>query len=123
MGLGRWDQELLRNTKESGPSAIHVIAHTLSDNFDGDQVGDAYLFWRLRQLGDPDRAQPLLRLSGNLSAMRTCEVALTDAGQSVLDGRANAVELNGIDEWVLGVHVSSKSGTVVYQSDGAIIEA
>ena len=40
--------------------------------------------------------------------MRTCGVALTDAGRSVLEGRTSAVELNGIDEWVLGVHISSE---------------
>lgn len=44
-------------------------------------------------------------------------------GRSVLEGRTNAVELNGIDEWVLGVHLSSERGTVWYQKDGAIVGA
>jgi hypothetical protein len=47
-------------------------------------------------------------------------VALTGAGELVLNGRANAIELNGIDDWVLGVHLDSKQGRVWYRKDGAL---
>jgi len=39
--------------------------------------------------------------------MRDCDVTLTDAGHEVLTGRANAIDLNGIDDWILGVHLVS----------------
>ena len=45
----------------------------------------------------------------------------TDAGESVLAGHANAVELNGIDDWVLGVHLDSENGSVWYRKDGALV--
>jgi hypothetical protein len=120
-GLGRWDYELLKYTKEKGPRVTRVIGHTMGYNFDADLVGDAYLFSRLRRLGDSDLAHPLVTLSGDPTSMRECAVALTDAGESVLGGRANAIELNGIDDWVLGVHLDSQHGTVWYRKDGTLV--
>jgi hypothetical protein len=120
-GLGRWEFELLRYTKEKGPGVARIIGHTMGHNFDADLVGDAYLFSRLRRLGDSDLAHPLVTLSGDPTDMRECKVTLTDAGESVLAGRANAIELYGIDDWVLGVHLDSRHGTVWYRKDGTVV--
>jgi hypothetical protein len=120
-GLGRWDAELLKYVRERGPRVVRVLGWTMGDNFDADLVGDGYLFSRLLQLGSPGRAHPLVSISGDPTNMRTCEVSLTAAGHAVLDGRANAIELNGIDDWVLGVHLSSERGTVWYQKDGTLV--
>jgi hypothetical protein len=60
-------------------------------------------------------------MSGDLHSMRNCEVVLTDVGESVLATQANAVELNGINDWILGVHLDSKSGSVWYQKDGTLV--
>ena len=122
-GLGRWDSELLRKAKEKGPKATHVIGHTMGENFDSDLVGDVYLFSRLRRLANPDLAYPLVAMSGDVYSMRGCEVALTEAGASVLAGRSNAVELNGIDDWILGVHLDSTRGSVWYQEEGTLVIA
>lgn len=54
--------------------------------------------------------------------MRNCQVALTEAGESVLAGRANAEGLNGIDDWVLGVHLDSERGSVWYQKAGTLVD-
>jgi hypothetical protein len=118
-GLGRWDSELLRTTRERGPSAAQIIGHTMGNNFDADLVGDLYLFSRLRRLADSSQSNPLVSISGDPGSMRGCNVVLTDAGESVLAGRANAIELNGIDEWILGVHLDSKG--VWYLKDGVIV--
>jgi hypothetical protein len=122
-GLGRWDFELLKYTREKGPTVTRVIGHLMGNNFDADMVGDAVLFARLRRLGAADVAQPLVSLPGDSTHMRRCEVVLTEAGESVLAGRANAIELNGIDDWVLGVHLDSKHGTVWCRKDGELYEA
>jgi hypothetical protein len=76
----------------------------------------------LLQLGDSALAHPLVKISGNPTTMRDCEVSLSEAGESVLAGRANAVELNGIDDWVLGVHLDSKLDRVWYRKDGVLME-
>lgn len=121
-GLGRWDSELLKYTKEKGPTATRIIGHTMGNNFDGsDLVGDPYLFSRLRRLASTDLAHPLVTTSGDPYDMRNCEVVLTDAGESVLAAEANAVELNGIDDWILGVHLDSGRGTVWYQREGTLV--
>jgi hypothetical protein len=117
-GLGRWDAELLRRVKENGPSAVRVIGHTLGNNIDSDLVGDGYLFSRLRQLADPKLPYPLVSLAGDATSMRNCQVTVTEAGEAVLRSEANAVALNGIDDWVLGVHLTSER--LWYRSGGAI---
>jgi len=120
-GLGRWELELLKKTREVGPKAARVIGYTIGDNFDADLVGDSYLFSRLRRLADPELSHPLIAMSGDSNIMRACDVVLTDAGESVLAGRANAVELNGIDDWILGVHLDSRSRPMWYRSEGTLI--
>jgi hypothetical protein len=120
-GLGRWESELLRYTKEKGPRVPRVIGHTIGHNFDADLVGDVYLFARLRRLAGSELAHPLVTMSGDSHSMRNSEVILTDAGESVLAARANAVELNGINDWILGVHLDSKSGSVWYQKEGTLV--
>lgn len=120
-GLGRWESELLKSTKEKGPRAIRIIGHTMGRNFDADLVGDPWLFSRLRELASSDLTHPLVTMSGDPYDMRNCEVVLTDAGKSALAGRANAVELNGIDDWILGVHLDSKRGSVWYYKEGTLI--
>lgn len=104
-GLGRWDEGLLRNIQLNGPKATRIIGFTMTDSFDADLVGDGYLFWRLRRMAAPAVPHPLVTLSGDPYNMRECEVTLTEAGHEVLAGRANAIELNGIDDWILGVHL------------------
>jgi hypothetical protein len=120
-GLGRWESELLRYTKEKGPRVARVIGHTIGQNFDADLVGDWYLLARLRRLAGSELAHPLVTMSGDSYNMRNSQVVLTDAGESVLATRANAVELNGINDWILGVHLDSKSGSVWYQKEGTLV--
>jgi len=122
-GLSRWDRELLRYTKEKGPLAARIIGHTMGHNFDSDLVGDVYLFARLKAMGSSELAHPLIALSGNLEGIRGCNASLTETGEAVLDGRANAVELNGLDDWVLGVHLNSRAGKLWYRKDGALVAA
>jgi len=73
--------------------------------------GDAYLFSRLKGLAAPAQRQPLVALTGNPLSMRETEVVLTQTGRAVLEGRANSVALNGIDDWVGGIHLNSARET------------
>ena len=66
-------------------------------------LGDAQLWNVLQQL---KRATlPLLIDEGAEGVMSESVFAITDAGRSVLSGVADRVTLNGIDEWVGGVHL------------------
>jgi hypothetical protein len=121
-GLNRWDTALLRYTRDVGPASARIVAYTLGYESDGpDQVGDGYLFARLRRLGDPALRHPLLTLSGNRVRIGGTRVILTDAGLAVLAGRANFVALNGIDEWVGGIHLDSASGRVWFRRGATLV--
>jgi hypothetical protein len=46
---------------------------------------------------------------------------MTEAGQRIVSGAVNAVELNGIDDWIGGVHLDSSSNRVWFTKDGHVI--
>ena len=120
-GLGRWEAELLRCTKEVGPKAARIIGEVMGVNFDADLVGDGVLFSRLHNLASPNLSHPLVTLSGDPDDIQKCQVALTPMGESVIAGQTNAVDLNGINDWVLGVHLDSSSGSVWYLKDRTLV--
>lgn len=115
-GLSVCDTWLLEHTIEHGPLPARVVGYTMGDNATPDQVGDRHLFHRLCRLGRPESPSPLVSLSGDTRAMRTCRVEITDFGRRVLAGEANHVVANGIDDWIGGVHL--KSGERVIYRDG-----
>jgi hypothetical protein len=77
--------------------------------------GDFQVWLALK--GMSDVAEPLLVLIGEedstdpLSPARIMSASfeVTDAGEKILNGAADAIELNGIDEWLGGVHLSGRN--------------
>jgi RNA polymerase sigma factor (sigma-70 family) len=77
-------------------------------------------FYRL--MGDLASARhPLLQIS-DTPQLSLGDVAITEAGRDVIEGRADHIELNGIDRWLGGVHLKGdqaawrwdrKSATIV----------
>ena len=118
-GLGQWDQRLLANTGREGPRASHIVAHTLVSANEPDPIGDFWLYWRLRRLAAS--RHPLVILEGDEQQWGGLVASLTQAGKEVLSGAANAVHLNGIDDWVAGVHLDSAAGTVWFARGDEII--
>lgn len=118
-GLSHWDRALLESVGVAGPSMARTIGHVIATSYDShypDAIGDMVLFERLLHLGDPRLPTPAVRLEGEGPMYRCRTVALTDAGRDFLEGRRNFVEENGIDEWVAGVHLSSKAGRVWFRA-------
>ncbi|HLU49957.1 MAG TPA: hypothetical protein VK116_17785, partial [Planctomycetota bacterium] len=84
-----------------------------------DDSGDVWLFSRVRRLADPNLSSPLIELDRLETLRRSQTARLTEAGKDVLEGRANAIELNGIDDWVGGTYLDSSRGEVwVRTTDG-----
>jgi hypothetical protein len=122
-GVNSLEVELLTQVAEKGPTAAKVVGFTIIRWIDGlDYVGDAYLFSRLKGLAAPSQRRPLVALTGNPLSMRETEVALTQSGRAVLEGRANSVALNGIDDWVGGIHLNSATGKVWFQREGVLVD-
>jgi Domain of unknown function (DUF1835) len=121
-GLGMWDRHLLKHTAGHGPSAARIIGYTMAAAMDTpDWVGDSYLFHRLQRLGAADIPHPLVSLNRHHAPMRETTAEITETGRAVLRGKANAVRLNGIDDWVAGVHLDSRAGRVWFNQDGALV--
>jgi hypothetical protein len=81
-------------------------------------IGDLGFFYRLERLGFGK--SPLVRglpeggiaqaARSNMTVEYTDSlVELTEAGQEVLEGRKDQIELNGIDRWIGGVHLTNEN--------------
>lgn len=121
-GLAHWDFRLLAHVRKHGPSAVRVIAHIMTENWDdADPVGDYYLFGRLLRMGAETVPTPLVKITGNASNMRTTGVELTPFGLDVLEGRASNFPANPIEEWAAGVQLSSSRGHLWFRDGDRLI--
>jgi hypothetical protein len=121
-GLNVWEYQLLRYVRDEGPKATRAIGYTMGHDMDFPEwMADSYLFQRLHHLGNSALPRPLLTLSGDTKQMRGTEVRLTHHGEAILAGKGNAVEWNGIDDWVGGVHLDSRNGRVWFHRDQTLI--
>jgi hypothetical protein len=69
-------------------------------------LGDSSLFQTVRDLADAQ--VPLVTIGrGPMTGTSVGNVAITDAGRDVVQGREDAVRLNGIDQWRGGVHLAA----------------
>lgn len=122
IGLNRAEVTLLRNVQEHGPRAITPIGRTLIASSGHDLWNDAWLFSRLLHLGSKNLPAPALDLSGDTATMRTCEARLTEVGSRLLSQELNFVDLNGIDDWVLGVRLDSAQGSVWFRTADSLVQ-
>ena len=116
-GLSHPDERLLELAEEKGPRVASVIGHMMSQENRGDRAGDLYLFWRLKRLADENLNAPLLFIEGVTQRLRSCQTMLSPFGERVLNGAENAIDKNGIDDWVGGVHLSGDQPLAVRDGD------
>jgi hypothetical protein len=128
-GVNTQEMQMLRHVRGLAPKATRILGMALADSYDAilagteapDVVGDQWLFSRMLRLGDPSLSEPVLDISGSRVEYRDTEVRLTSFGQRVIDGTANVVDANGIDDWVAGVHLQSDAGRVWFYEDGQLV--
>ncbi len=120
--MNRYETQLLASTQDDGPTVARVIASSMRALFyeDDECVGDNWLFWRLRRLADSRLPHPAVVLTGERTTMRGTEARLTPEGERFLKAELNFVELNGIEDWVGGVHLDSRVGDVWFHQDKMI---
>lgn len=120
-GLSRIDHLLLEQTQRYGPTLSKVIGMTAVET-GADYVSDFYLASRLEEMSKASSKNPLIELeySGDPARLRGV-VKLTEAGERVLSGKLNALTLNGIDDWIAGVHLDSQAKRVWVRLEGSII--
>ena len=122
-GINRYEARLLASTRDAGPTAASVIASSMKASFveENECVGDNWLLSRLRALADPTLPYPAVALTGERTTIRGTEARLTPEGEQFLKAELNFVKLNGIEDWVGGVHLDSRVGNVWFHHDGQIL--
>ncbi len=112
-GLSFWDEKLLEYTEKHGPNTARIIGYTLADCMDGlDLVGDFYLFSRLKNMGKSHLRAPLVEANALNLPMTDTQIKISKSGKQALQDKINVIKLNGIDDWVGGVHLDSSTGSV-----------
>jgi len=120
-GLDRISRDLLEAAAAYGPVTPRVVAEFLAArDADPDKVPDQIALRRLMRFGDRQLAHPLLHVEGDRGEPYTTRLWLTEVGERVLSGHANHVDLNGIDEWIGGVHLMAPPGPVWYVRDNSL---
>jgi hypothetical protein len=121
-GLDASELKLLEESRNGPVKAARVIGTVLGEHHRGaDLCGDDWLFARLLRLGDPSLPEPALELTASTEAYRFVTVRLTPFGERILAGEANFIEANGIDDWIAGVHLDSKTGRVWLNDQGRVV--
>lgn len=111
-GLGRVEHHSLAMVNEGFKKFTELFRRFM----DEDRVygfGDSQLYLALQQLSNV--RSPMLRNGGSRlgkggldpEKVREAAYEITDRGKAVLNGEADFVELNGIDIWLGGVHLTN----------------
>lgn len=122
-GLNRFDLELLKICSDGNQGVAKVVSnHVINCQGGYDSPGDIVARSRLAGMASSRKVNPLLLVSGDITDMRTASIDITEAGKKVLDGSADNVKLNGVDEWVGGVNLQHPNGEMWYRDDGKLIK-
>jgi hypothetical protein len=114
-GLNEIDHELPQYTIAQTPSAIRGIADTMGHDETPDMIGDLYLFARLKLLSSEKLKYPLIKIDNPTNSMRKCTTSILPIAHEILAGRANMIELNGLNDWIGGVHLTADN--FIYRED------
>ena len=128
-GVNTTELRILYWVRSAPPKAARIIGEVLGEMYDAartgigglDLCGDVWLFQRILRLGDPSLREPAIEIVGSRVHYRDTALRLTPFGERVLDGKANFVDANGIDDWVAGVHLHSDAGRVWFHEGGQLV--
>jgi hypothetical protein len=108
-GLDEIDHDLLKYAISEAPKAVYAVALAMGHDETPDMVGDLYLFARLNRFGSPELKHPLIEIDNPTGSMRECQIRALPLAHDILAGRANMIELNGLDDWLGGVHLTPEN--------------
>ena len=126
-GLGRAEQASLDVLAESPLGFVDVFLR-VSDMEDPPYFGDTMLLGELLDMTSGD--QPLLAMEGlehtqgivrHEWPLKKLSFSLTDLGREVRGGRADAIELRGIDKWLGGVHLQGAESPWRWDEEAGVL--
>lgn len=116
-GLSRVERQILEALDEGQFDLVGMFRSSQSKE-PAQYMGDSTFYYYVKRLTIGDR--PLIRQtagnaflmpqeSGYTDAFRAQRFELTAEGQDVLEGRADAIALRGIDKWIGGFHLTPEN--------------
>ncbi len=127
-GLSHFDELILNAAKDHAPNTLRIIAEAMTQDMYPDKyphifdvVGDTYLFDRLKNMAQASLKKPLLSLNAMDESLRETTTKITEFGLEVLKGKQNVVDVNGIDDWVGGIHLTIRSGSAWFRDGDKLI--
>lgn len=125
-GLSRSESQALEEIQKRPKPLREVYVASHQEREDVIFLGDSVFAWYLERLGDVREPLVLFEDGDRIEAPRTPDdepefwdrhVKITENGRAVLEGVEDHVELNGIDRWLGGVHLSGEEAR--WRWDGA----
>jgi hypothetical protein len=114
-GLNEIEHELLRHAIDHAPDAAKATGYAMGHDETPDMVGDLYLSARLKRFGSCGLKHRLVEIDNPSGSIRECRFRVLPLAHQILSGKANMIELNGLDDWIGGVHLTPDS--FVYRED------
>lgn len=113
-GLSRTERQALSVLRERGPLSgvrLFVVVQRQEEQV---FMGDSSFY---RTIADLSEARHALVQVSDRSQHSLGDITITEAGRTVIEGRTNHLDLNGIDRWLGGVHL--KGDTAEWRWDRA----
>jgi hypothetical protein len=104
-GLSRTERQALEELRESGPLSGPQLFVAVQRREEAVFMGDSSFYRIIENLSNAPH--PLVEVTNRRKADLK-KVSITETGRDVLEGRADHVELNGIDQWLGGVHLTGR---------------
>lgn len=125
-GLGRIENKTLQLIHD-GAKAFLDLFPRFGNAEPAYGLGDAQLWLALERMSA--EKQPLLTIENGKNGgreltpdiVRNAKFEITDPGEAVLNGKADHVELNGIDQWLGGAHLSPDNLWRWDESSGTLV--
>ena len=105
-GLSRIEREIL-TLLAAGPLDPSALFRAEQDREERVYMGDGSFWHHVETLAGSTHPLVTLHVEPRQDRLPTGTVAITDTGREVLSGRADWIEIGGIDRWIGGVHLHS----------------
>lgn len=101
-GLSRTERQALSTLQERGALSGRRLFAAVQSQEEQSFMGNLSFYRMMADLSSV--RHPLVQITDTLQHSLG-EVTITEAGRSVIEGRVDHIELNGIDRWLGGVHL------------------
>lgn len=114
-GLTHIQNIILQSAIKYEPYTIRTIVDALDYWDNPDHCGDTHVFDTMLEMGAKELNFPLFYFNSHTDAARHTWHGVLPIGHEILAGKKNMIELNGINQWIGGVHLTKEN--FIYKED------